>query len=249
MSDSSLIESKKVALVTGASRGIGAAIADKLASLGFYVIGTATSECGAGSISDALANAGVGRVLDVSSDESVADFFSQLKAEDKLPAVVVNNAGITDDGLALRMKSDQWQNVVNTNLTGAFRVAQASLRAMTKARWGRVINVSSVVAQAGNPGQANYCAAKAGLEGMTRSLAKELANRNITFNCVAPGFIASDMTEALNDQQKDAILFQIPMGRMGDAKEVAAVVGFLSSEESSYVTGQVLQVNGGMYLN
>lgn len=249
MSDSSLIESKKVALVTGASRGIGAAIAEKLANLGFYVIGTATSERGAGSISDALADAGVGRVLDVSSDESVADFFSQLKDEDKLPAVVVNNAGITDDGLALRMKSDQWQNVVNTNLTGAFRVAQASLRAMTKARWGRVISVSSVVAQAGNPGQANYCAAKAGLEGMTRSLAKELANRNITFNCVAPGFIASDMTEALNDQQKDAILSQIPMGRMGDAKEVAAVVGFLSSEESSYVTGQVLQVNGGMYLN
>ncbi|GLQ31683.1 3-oxoacyl-ACP reductase FabG [Litoribrevibacter albus] len=240
---------QKVALVTGASRGIGAAIAAKLVAQGFYVIGTATSDSGAENISRALGEQGCGKALDVSSDEAVAEFFKQLKADDQLPLVVVNNAGITDDGLSLRMKESQWQRVIDTNLTGSFRVAQAALKAMTKARWGRVVNISSVVAQAGNPGQANYCAAKAGLEGMTRSLAKELANRNITFNCVAPGFIASDMTEALNDQQKDAILGQIPMGRMGNPDEIAAVVSFLSSEEASYITGQVIQVNGGMYLN
>ncbi|GAA3934664.1 3-oxoacyl-ACP reductase FabG [Litoribacillus peritrichatus] len=240
---------KKIALVTGASRGIGAAIAQKLVELGFYVLGTATSDSGAEAISVSLAESGQGYKLDVSSEESVKAFFASLKSEDKLPLVVVNNAGITDDGLALRMKGDQWQKVIDTNLTGAFRVTQASFRAMTKARWGRVVNVSSVVAQAGNPGQANYCGAKAGLEGMSRSLAKELANRNITINCVAPGFIASDMTDALNEQQKDAILSQIPMGRMGDAQEVAAVVGFLCSEEASYVTGQVMQVNGGMYMS
>lgn len=240
---------QKVALVTGASRGIGAAIANKLISDGYYVIGTATSESGAEAITDALAGKGVGKALDVSSSEAVASFFGELKESSQLPLIVVNNAGITDDGLALRMKEDQWQKVIETNLTGAYRVTQASLKAMTKARWGRVVNVSSVVAQAGNPGQANYCAAKAGLEGMTRSLAKELANRNITFNCVAPGFIASDMTDALNDQQKDAILNQIPMGRMGSAQEVASVIAFLSSEEASYITGQVIQVNGGMYLN
>ncbi|MFC3151588.1 3-oxoacyl-[acyl-carrier-protein] reductase [Litoribrevibacter euphylliae] len=240
---------QKVALVTGASRGIGAAIANKLVTEGYFVIGTATSDAGAEAITGALAGKGVGKALDVSSSEAVSDFFTVLKESDQLPLIVVNNAGITDDGLALRMKEAQWQKVIETNLTGAYRVTQASLKAMTKARWGRVINVSSVVAQAGNPGQANYCAAKAGLEGMTRSLAKELANRNVTFNCVAPGFIASDMTEALNDQQKDAILNQIPMGRMGSADEVASVIAFLSSESASYITGQVIQVNGGMYLN
>jgi 3-oxoacyl-[acyl-carrier protein] reductase len=240
---------QRVALVTGASRGIGSAIASELVEAGFYVIGTATSEAGAQAISNVLGNAGEGRLLDVSSEQSVSELFGALKADEKSPLVVVNNAGITNDGLALRMKDAQWQSVLDTNLTGAFRVSQAALRAMTKARWGRVINVSSVVAQAGNPGQANYCAAKAGLEGMTRSMAKELANRNITFNSVAPGFIASDMTDALNEQQKDAILSQIPMGRMGDAKEVAAVVRFLSSDQASYVTGQAFQVNGGMYMN
>ncbi len=240
---------KKIALVTGASRGIGAAVSAQLAKQGYFVVGTATTEAGAASISDSLGESGCGKPLDISSSESVAAFFDELKAQDQLPLVVVNNAGITDDGLALRMKADQWQKVIDTNLTGAFRVSQAAMKAMTKARWGRVINVSSVVAQAGNPGQANYCAAKAGLEGMTRSLAKELANRNITFNCVAPGFVASDMTEALNDQQKDAILTQIPMARMGQPEEIASVVGFLASDEASYITGQVIQVNGGMYLN
>ncbi len=240
---------KKIALVTGASRGIGAAIANKLVELGYYVLGTATSDQGALAISEQLSDSGVGYKLDVGSEGSIKAFFADLKSSDLLPLVVVNNAGITDDGLALRMKGDQWQRVIDTNLSGAFRVAQAAFRSMTKARWGRIVNVSSVVAQAGNPGQANYCASKAGLEGMTRSLAKELANRNITINCVAPGFIASDMTEMLNDQQKDAILTQIPMGRMGDANEVAAVVGFLCTEPASYVTGQVLQVNGGMYMS
>ena len=237
------------ALVTGASRGIGAAIADELARLGYFVFGTATSEVGAENISNQLQSQGRGLVLRVQDQTSVDNAFREMLDGAPAPLIVVNNAGVTRDNLMLRMSADEWQEVLDTNLNGAFRVTKAALRGMIKARWGRVINVGSVVARLGNPGQANYVASKAGLEGFTRSLALEVGSRGITVNLLAPGFIETDMTAALSSEQRAAMLTRIPLGRMGTAKEVAALAGFLSGDDAAYITGQTIHVNGGMFLN
>ena len=237
------------ALVTGASRGIGAAIADELARLGYFVFGTATSEAGAEKISNQLQSQGRGLVLRVQDQTSVDKAFGEMLDGAPAPLIVVNNAGVTRDNLMLRMSADEWQEVLDTNLNGAFRVTKAALRGMIKARWGRVINVGSVVARLGNPGQANYVASKAGLEGFTRSLALEVGSRGITVNLLAPGFIETDMTAALSSEQTAAMLTRIPLGRMGTAKEVAALAGFLSGDDAAYITGQTIHVNGGMFLN
>tara|TARA_B100000575_G_scaffold261926_1_gene235970 strand:- start:4493 stop:5221 length:729 start_codon:yes stop_codon:yes gene_type:complete len=237
------------ALVTGASRGIGAAIADELARLGYFVFGTATSEAGAENISNQLQSQGRGLVLRVQDQTSVDNAFREMLDGAPAPLIVVNNAGVTRDNLMLRMSADEWQEVLDTNLNGAFRVTKAALRGMIKARWGRVINVGSVVARLGNPGQANYVASKAGLEGFTRSLALEVGSRGITVNLLAPGFIETDMTAALSSEQTAAMLTRIPLGRMGTAKEVAALAGFLSGDDAAYITGQTIHVNGGMFLN
>lgn len=239
----------KTALVTGASRGIGAAIADALVDQGFFVFGTATSEAGAETISANLQAQGSGLVLQLQDQESVDRGFKEMLEQAPAPLVVVNNAGVTRDNLMLRMSSDEWQEVVDTNLNGAFRVTKAALRNMVKARWGRIINVGSVVARLGNPGQANYVSSKAGLEGFTRSLALEVGSRGITVNLLAPGFIETDMTAALSDEQTSAMLTRIPLGRMGQAKEVAAAVSFLSGGQAAYITGQTIHINGGMFLN
>ena len=239
----------KTALVTGASRGIGAAIADALVDQGFFVFGTATSEAGAETISANLQAQGSGLVLQLQDQESVDRGFKEMLEQAPPPLVVVNNAGVTRDNLLLRMSSDEWQEVVDTNLNGAFRVTKAALRNMVKARWGRIINVGSVVARLGNPGQANYVSSKAGLEGFTRSLALEVGSRGITVNLLAPGFIETDMTAALSDEQTSAMLTRIPLGRMGQAKEVAAAVSFLSGGQAAYITGQTIHINGGMFLN
>ncbi|MCX4029437.1 3-oxoacyl-ACP reductase FabG [Endozoicomonas sp. SM1973] len=242
----------KVALVTGASRGIGQAIAKALAEAGATVAGTATSEKGAEAITaylKELGNGGQGFVLDVSDDASVEQSLKNIA--DTLggnPLVVVNNAGITRDNILMRMKADEWDSVINTNLTSLYRVSKACLRAMTKARWGRIINVSSVVGSMGNAGQTNYAAAKAGLEGFTRSLARELGARNITVNAVAPGFIDTDMTRELPEAHKETLLGQIPLTRLGQPEEIAAAVKFLASEPAGYITGETLHVNGGMYM-
>jgi 3-oxoacyl-[acyl-carrier protein] reductase len=227
----------KVALVTGASRGIGAAIAAELAKHGAKVIGTATTEEGARRIN--------GRVLDVRNAEQCDALMKELGDI----AILVNNAGITRDNLALRMKDAEWDEVMETNLHAVFRLSRAVMRGMMKARWGRIINVTSVVGAAGNAGQANYAAAKAGVVGMTKSLARELGSRNITVNCVAPGFIDTDMTRALPEESRNALLAQIPLGRLGSAAEVAAAVTYLASPAAGYVTGAVLHVNGGMYMS
>ena len=237
-----------VALVTGASRGIGRAIADRLVSSGLYVVGTATSPDGAQAISDRLGNGGEGRVLDVTDAVAVADQAMSLTEVGKSPLVLVNNAGITKDALMLRMKPDDWGAVIDTNLSSIYTVVSAFIKPMTKARAGRIINISSVVGSMGNAGQVNYAAAKAGLEGMTRALAREFGSRAITVNAVAPGFIETDMTHVLPEAQKEALLSQIPLGRLGSAEEVAGTVAFLASEEASYVTGTTLHVNGGMYM-
>lgn len=239
----------KTALVTGASRGIGAAIADALVDQGFFVFGTATSEAGAETISANLQAQGRGLVLQLQDQKSVDRGFKEMLEQAPAPLVVVNNAGVTRDNLLLRMSSDEWQEVVDTNLNGAFRVTKAALRNMVKARWGRIINVGSVVARLGNPGQANYVSSKAGLEGFTRSLALEVGSRGITVNLLAPGFIETDMTAALSDEQTSAMLTRIPLGRMGQAKEVAAAVSFLSGGQAEYITGQTIHINGGMFLN
>ena len=241
----------KVALVTGASRGIGKAIALQLGGQGAVVVGTATSAGGAEAISAYLAEAGVkgiGLVLDVCSDESVAEVFARIQADFGVPQVLVNNAGITRDNLMMRMKDDEWYGVIDTNLNSLYRVSKAALRGMTKARWGRIINVGSVVGAMGNAGQANYAAAKAGVEGFSRALARERGSRAVPVNTVAPGFIDTDMTRELPDAQKEALLTQIPLGRLGDAVEIANVVGFLASEQAAYVTGATIPVNGGMYM-
>lgn len=241
----------KVALVTGASRGIGKAVALQLGSQGATVVGTATSPAGAEAISAYLAEAGiqgVGLVLDVCSDSSVAEVFERILADFGAPQILVNNAGITRDNLMMRMKDDEWHGVIDTNLNSLFRVSKAALRGMTRARWGRIISIGSVVGAMGNAGQANYAAAKAGVEGFSRALARELGSRAVTVNTVAPGFIDTDMTRELPEAQRDALLTQIPLGRLGQSEEIAAVVGFLASEQAGYVTGATIPVNGGMYM-
>ena len=241
----------KVALVTGASRGIGRAIALELARQRALVIGTATSEVGAQAIGEALVAAGgkgAGRVLDVRDARQCDELVASVQKEFGDILVLVNNAGIVRDNLALRMKDAEWDEVIETNLRPAFRLARSVMRGMMKARWGRIISVTSVVGAAGNAGQANYAAAKAGLAGMTRSLARELGSRNITVNCVAPGFIDTDMTRALSAEQRTALVGQIPLGRLGKPEDVAAAVGFLASGAGDYVTGTVLHVNGGMFM-
>ena len=240
----------KVVLITGASRGIGKAIATKFAEQGAFVIGTATSDKNAEQISKYLeANqfSGTGLVLNIADKSSVEEFAEKLKEFDP-PNILINNAGITRDNLLMRMKDDEWEDVLNTNLTGMYRITKLCLRAMMKARYGRIINITSVVALTGNPGQTNYSATKAGMIGFTRSLASEIGSRGITVNAVAPGFIDTDMTNKLTDDVKEAILKQITLGRLGQAEEVAAVVEFLASDNAAYVTGQTLSVNGGMYM-
>ena len=241
----------KVALVTGATRGIGRAIALELARQGAVVIGTATSESGAQAIGEALAQAGAkgaGRVLDVRDAAQCDALVANVQKEFGDILVLVNNAGIVRDNLALRMKDEDWDAVMETNLRPAFRLARSVMRGMMKARWGRIISITSVVGATGNAGQANYAAAKAGLAGMTRSLAREVGSRNITVNCVAPGFIDTDMTRALSDEQRNALIGQIPLGRLGKPEDVAAAVAFLASAAGDYVTGTVLHVNGGMFM-
>lgn len=239
----------KTALVTGATRGIGKAIAHELAQQGARVIGTATSAAGATSISEALAPfGGSGVVLDVNDTVAVDELITQLTAEDGGPHILVNNAGITRDGLFMRMKDDDWSAVIDTNLNAVFRLSRAVTKPMMKARWGRIIHITSVIGSSGNAGQANYAASKAGVAGLARALAKELGSRNITVNCVAPGFIETDMTRVLSEDQTNAILSQVPLGRLGKAEDVANAVGFLASPNAAYVTGVTLHVNGGMYM-
>jgi len=241
----------QIALVTGASRGIGRAIALQLASLGATVIGTATSAEGAATISAFLGEVGgkgEGRVLEVRDAAQIDALISDVEKSYGAPSVLVNNAGITRDNLAMRLKDDDWDSVVDTDLKAVFRLSRAVMRGMMKARYGRIINVTSVVGHAGNPGQANYCAAKAGVTGMSRALARELGSRNITVNCVAPGFIDTDMTRVLDEKQKEVLLAGIPLGRLGAPADVAAAVAFLASAGAAYITGTTIHVNGGMFM-
>ncbi|WP_326536450.1 3-oxoacyl-ACP reductase FabG [Pseudorhodoferax sp.] len=240
----------QVALVTGASRGIGAAIAQELAQRGFKVVGTATSEAGAANITQALADhAGcAGRVLDVNDAKAAEALVEAIAQEHGALHVLVNNAGITRDMLAMRLKDEDWDAVLDTNLKAVFRMSRAVMRAMMKQRYGRIVNITSVVGASGNPGQANYAAAKAGVAGMTRALARELGSRGITVNCVAPGFIETDMTGKLSADQHKALLGQIPLGQLGKPSDVAHAVAYLASPQAAYVTGQELHVNGGMYM-
>jgi len=239
---------KQVALVTGASRGIGRAIAEKLTADGFFVIGTATSDGGADAISTYLAENGTGMKLNVADADSIAEVLKEITSTHGTPAVLVNNAGITRDNLLMRMKDDEWDDIINTNLTSVFRMSKAVLRGMMKAKAGRIINIGSVVGSTGNAGQTNYATAKAGLMGFTKSMAKEVGSRGITVNTVSPGFIDTDMTRELSDELKQSLLTGIPLGRLGDAKEIANAVAFLASEGASYITGETLHVNGGMFM-
>ena len=241
----------KVALVTGASRGIGRAIAEALADAGFTVIGTATSSAGAEQLTARFVEknfVGQGMVLDVNDAASISLLLKEVEENFGAPTVLVNNAGITKDNILLRMKEDEWSDVVNTNLNAVFRLSKACVRAMTKARWGRIVNISSVVGSMGNSGQSNYPATKAGVEGFSRALAKELGSRNITVNTVAPGFIDTDMTKNLPVASKDTMLSQIPLARLGEPSEIADVVSFLVSDSAGYITGETIHVNGGMYM-
>ncbi len=243
-------DGKQVALVTGASRGIGRAIATTLAAQGFVVIGTATTESGAAAINEALSpHGGRGIALNVNDAPAVDAAIDMILKDFGGLQVLVNNAGITRDGLAMRMKDEDWDAVLDTNLKAVFRLARAVMRPMMKQRHGRIISITSVVGASGNAGQANYAAAKAGLAGMTRALARELGSRNITVNCIAPGFIATDMTGVLPEAQKAALLSQIPLGRLGAPEEIAAAVAFLASKDAGYITGTELHVNGGMYMS
>jgi 3-oxoacyl-[acyl-carrier protein] reductase len=241
--------SGRVALVTGASRGIGAAIAASLAGAGAIVIGTATSGGGADAIGQKLAGSGRGVVLDVASEDSVIGVIKDIQANEGAPTIVVNNAGITRDNLLMRMKAEDWDDVISTNLSGIYRVCKASLRGMMKARGGRIINIASVIGIMGNAGQANYAAAKAGIIGFSKSLAREVGSRNITVNVVAPGFIDTDMTKDLADAQRDNMLKQVPLARLGDVQDIAESVLFLASDSASYITGETLHVNGGMLMD
>ena len=239
---------KQIALVTGASRGIGRAIAERLADDGFFVVGTATSDVGADAISDYLGDNGKGIRLDVADADSISAVIKTINDDFGAPTVLVNNAGITRDNLLMRMKDDEWDDIINTNLTSVFRMSKAVLRGMMKAKGGRIINISSVVGFTGNAGQANYAAAKAGMIGFAKSMAKEVGSRNITVNTVAPGFIDTDMTRELNDDIKNALLSSIPLSRLGEAKEIAHTVAFLASAGAGYITGETLHVNGGMFM-
>ena len=241
----------KVALVTGASRGIGQAIALELGRMGAIVVGTATSASGAERIAATLKEHGIegtGLELNVCSDESVTATLAKIQEQFGAPTILVNNAGITRDNLMLRMKDDEWHDVIDTNLNSLYRLSKGVLRGMTKARWGRIISIGSVVGAMGNVGQVNYAAAKAGLEGFSRALAREVGSRAITVNSVAPGFIDTDMTRELPEAQREALQTQIPLGRLGQAEEIAKVVAFLASEGAAYVTGATIPVNGGMYM-
>ncbi len=242
----------KIALVTGATRGIGRAIALRLGAQGATVVGTATSEAGAKTISDYLKEAniaGAGMVLNVTDADSIEAVVSETEANYGAPAILVNNAGITRDNLLMRMKDDEWNDIMDTNLTPIFKLSKRCLRSMTKARWGRIITITSVVGVMGNAGQTNYAAAKAGVIGFSKSLAREVGGRGITANCVAPGFIDTDMTSGLSDDHKTALLTQVPVKRLGEPEEIAAAVGYLASEDAGYVTGETINVNGGMYMN
>lgn len=241
----------QIAIVTGASRGIGQAIAHRLGRAGHTVIGTATSEAGAQTIGAGFADAGLagcGRVLDVCDPQSVESFVSAVSEEFGVPTILVNNAGITRDGLLMRMKDEDWDAIIDTNLSSVFRMSKACLKGMMKARTGRIVNITSVVGLTGNAGQANYAAAKAGIIGFTKSLAKEIGSRGITVNSVAPGFIDTDMTRSLPESHKTALLASIPLGRLGQSEEIAAAVGFLCSDDAAYITGETLNVNGGMFM-
>jgi len=241
----------KVVLVTGASRGIGKAIAEKLGQEGATVIGTATSDGGAENISAYLKEAGVkgsGMCLNVTDADSIKNVLKAITDEFGAVGILVNNAGITRDNLLMMMKDDQWEDIINTNLTSIFRLSKAVVRPMMKARTGRIINIGSVVGLTGNPGQTNYSAAKAGILGFTKSLAREIGSRNITVNTVAPGFIDTDMTRELPEEQREALISQIPLNKLGDAKDIANAVSFLASDDASYITGETINVNGGMYM-
>ena len=239
----------EIALVTGASRGIGRAIAEELANQGATVIGTATSQGGADAISEYLsAQGGKGMVLNVADAESIKDVLKTITDEFGAVSILVNNAGFTRDNLLLMMKDEQWDDIIQTNLTSIFRMSKAVLRPMTKARKGRIINIASVVGLTGNPGQTNYAAAKAGIMGFSKSLAREIGSRNITVNTVAPGFIDTDMTRALPEEQREALIKQIPLNRLGDPKDIAYAVAFLASPQAGYITGETINVNGGMYM-
>lgn len=242
----------KVALVTGASRGIGHGIALALGRAGATVVGTATTQEGADRITQAFQQAGIqgsGMMLNVTSTDSIDSLISSIKTQYGAVAVLVNNAAITQDNLFLRMKEDEWFQVIETNLNAIYRISKACIRDMLKGRWGRIINIGSVVGSTGNPGQANYCAAKAGIVGLSKAVALEVGSRDITVNTIAPGFIATDMTNALTDEQREAIFQRIPMQRMGTIDDIASAVVFLASPLAGYITGQTLHVNGGMYMN
>ena len=243
------MDTPKIVLVTGASRGIGQAIFQHFVKAGYYTIGTATAETGAHRIRQVLAELngkGEALILNVADPLSIETQLEHLSKTCGMPDIVVNNAGITEDDLLMRMSDEKWQKVIDTNLTSVFRLSKACMRAMMKKRWGRIINIGSIVGTMGNAGQANYCAAKAGVIGFSKALAREIGSRNITVNVVAPGFIQTDMTDALNEQQKTMLLSQIPLGRIGQASDIAAAVGFLASEAAGYITGETLHVNGGM---
>lgn len=239
---------KQIALVTGASRGIGRAIAERLADDGLFTIGTATSDKGAEAISAYLGENGAGLKLNVSEADSIAEVVKTITEKYASPTVLVNNAGITRDNLLMRMKDEEWDDIINTNLTSIFRMSKAFLRGMMKAKTGRIINISSIVGATGNAGQVNYAAAKAGMIGFTKSMAKEVGSRNITVNTVAPGFIDTDMTRELGEEQRQTLLASIPLGRLGDAEEIAHAVSFLASKGAAYITGETIHVNGGMFM-
>ncbi|MCS5570240.1 MAG: 3-oxoacyl-ACP reductase FabG [Pseudomonadales bacterium] len=237
----------RTALVTGASRGIGKSIAERLVDDGFFVVGTSTTDSGVENIEGWLGDRGIGLMMRVEDRALVEASVQRISERCGDVSVLINNAGITHDSLLVRMKDDEWSDVIETNLAGTFRLCKSVLRSMIKARWGRIVNVSSVVARMGNPGQTNYAASKAGIEGFTRALAQEVGSRGITVNCVAPGFIDTDMTAALGDAQVDNLAATIPLGRIGSPRDVASAVSFLVSEDAGYVTGETLHVNGGLY--
>jgi len=240
---------KAVTLVTGASRGIGKAIASRLAADGHFVLGTATSEQGANAISEYLQADGKGLVLDVSVPEAVESLVKSVSKTFGAPTILVNNAGITRDNLLMRLKEEDWNAIINTNLSSVFRMSKACLRGMMKAKTGRIISIASVVGATGNPGQANYAAAKAGIIGFSKSLAREVGSRGVTVNVVAPGFIDTDMTRALPDEHRDALIKQIPLNQLGSPEDIAAAVGFLASDQAKYITGETIHVNGGMFMS